>query len=235
VHGYLATLREGRVVGGREVWVWADSELVIVDEELVLDAPAHLNTAGLGDILCEYSGVAEWKLANHAAPRPRPDAVELARLLAFQRRVAQSFEATLHHGELTAASVRCIMEALRERDANRVHLRSAPQVDHHFLTALEAASGRHWIHGEAVALGAVVIAWTAGHGAEALAARLDRCLVRWRPSELGVRRSELEAALGRLTRMLSAGPDQPEFVSVLRTTRWTESRIDALWRFGGGG
>ena len=108
------------------------SDVVLVDHDLVLDAPTHLNTAGLGDIFCEYSGVAEVEARERSAPRPRSAAEELGRLLAFHRRVAQSFEATLHRGELTPFSIRCIVESLRERDSNRIHLSSAPQVDHHF-------------------------------------------------------------------------------------------------------
>ena len=231
VHSYLATFRGSRAIGGRDDWVWADSDIVLVDHDLVLDAPTHLNTAGLGDIFCEYSGVAEWKVANHSAPRPRSAAKELGRLLAFHRRVAQSFEVTLHRGELTPLSIRCIAESLRERDSNRVHLLSAPQVDHHFLAALEAVSGRHWIHGEVVALGAVVIAWAAETGAAALCARLDRCQVRWRPSELGVSRGELCGALDALALMLSRSETDPEYGSLMRTVTWSDPRFEALWRF----
>ena len=122
------------------------------------------------------------------------------------------------------------MDSLRERDSNRVHLPSAPQVDHHFLAALEAVSGRHWIHGEVVALGAVVIAWATGHRAAALCARLDRCLVRWRPSELGMSRGELGAALDALARMLSGSETDPEYGSLMRTATWSDSRFESLWR-----
>jgi glycerol dehydrogenase-like iron-containing ADH family enzyme len=231
VHSYLATFRGSQAVGGRNDWVWADSDAVLVDYDLVLGAPVHLNTAGLGDILCEYSGIAEWKLANRASPRPRDAAEELGRLLAFHRKVAQRFDATLYGGELTAPGIRCIMESLRERDSHRVHLPSAPQVDHHFLAALEAVSGRRWIHGEVVALGAVVITWVTGQGTEALCSRLDRCLVRWRPSQIGLCRRDLEAALGVLRRTLSRGEADPEYSSVMRTTMWADSSIEALWRF----
>ena len=230
VHSYLATFRGSRAIGCRDDWVWADSDVVLVDHELVLGAPTNLNTAGLGDIFCEYSGVAEWKLANHSAPRPRSAAEELGRLLAFHRRVARSFEATLHRRELTPFSIECIVESLRERDSNRIHLSSAPQVDHHFLAALEAVSGRHWIHGEVVALGAVVISWAAGHGAASLGARLDRCLVRWRPSQLGVSRGELRAALDALALMLYDGETDPEYGSLMRTATWSDARFEALWR-----
>jgi glycerol dehydrogenase-like iron-containing ADH family enzyme len=235
VHGYLATFRGSQAVGTRADWVWADSDAVLVDYDLVLGAPAHLNTAGLGDILCEYSGVAEWKVAHRTAPRPRDAAAELGRLLAFHRSLAHGFEATLHRGELTAPSIRCITESLRERDSHRVHLASAPQVDHHFLAALETVSGRRWIHGEVVALGAVVITWAAGSGAEALCSRLDRCRVRWRPCELGLRRRDLEATLDELARALSASEADPVYSSVMRTTTWTGPRVEALWRFLNGG
>ena len=231
VHSYLGTFSGSKLIGGRNDWVWADSKAVLVDYELVLSAPAHLNTAGLGDIFCEYSGIAEWKRTYSDAARPRNDSAELARLLAFHRTVAHSFEATLHDGALTDSSVRCIMESLRSRDAQRINLATAPQVDHQFLTAVETVSARRWVHGEVVALGAVIIAWLCGSDALGLTERLERCLVRWRPAQIDLHPHELEQALYALAEALEAEPEAPEHASVMRRAHWTDDTLDSLWRF----
>jgi glycerol-1-phosphate dehydrogenase [NAD(P)+] len=231
VHSYLGTFRGSTLVGGRDDWVWADSDAVLVDYELVLSSPAHLNTAGLGDILCEHSGISEWKLTNGGAQRPRSDSAALARLLAFHRTVARSFEATLRDGALTAESVRCIMESLRSRDAQRIDLATAPQVDHQFLADLETTSSRHWIHGEVVALGAVIVAWLCGGDTQRLVSRLDRCLVRWRPSDIELQQCELRLALTTLSESLAASPGTSEYTSVARSVRWTDDTFAELWEF----
>ena len=58
IHGFVGNWT-GRVITGSLAEV--DCEYVVVDFDLVLEAPERLNTAGLGDVLCGYAGIAEWK------------------------------------------------------------------------------------------------------------------------------------------------------------------------------
>ena len=49
---------------GRVIHGWAAdvvAEYVLIDYDLVLKAPERLNTAGLGDVLCGYAGLSEWR------------------------------------------------------------------------------------------------------------------------------------------------------------------------------
>ena len=59
IHGIFAKWNGHSTVGGGADWPYCDFEHVLVDYELVLEAPWYLNTAGIGDVLCMYSGIAE--------------------------------------------------------------------------------------------------------------------------------------------------------------------------------
>ena len=56
IHGVLAKFIGRELVGKTDEWPWVDCEYVLVDYDLVLEAPYYLNSAGLGDILCGYAG-----------------------------------------------------------------------------------------------------------------------------------------------------------------------------------
>jgi glycerol dehydrogenase-like iron-containing ADH family enzyme len=232
IHGYCGTFAGSTLIGGRDDWVWADCEYVLVDYGLVLEAPAHLNTAGLGDVLCEYSGIAEWRRYCRSSMSEIPHRSALMRLEYFHARIARDFGPTLNRrGELTAESIHLIMQTLQERDDFRVSIPSAPNVDHQFLAALEAAAGRNFIHGETVALGALIISWHCQEAPEAFAATLDRCGIRRRPSELGIDRAELRRGLSILTEDLSKHRTAPEYSSVMRAAPIDDERFEELWDF----
>ena len=206
------------LIGPGDRWPWVDPEYVLVDDDLVLAAAPHLNTAGLGDVLCGYAGIAEWRRNARLGVGPPTDDAAIATILAFHDELAHGFPATLNAaGNLTPASIRFIMEALLGREIHRLPPAAAPGGDHDFVFALELANDKGWIHGEVVALGAIIIAWqcdapgsphhtpiglgepgvVSGEHPEELIARLDACRVRRRPTEMGISsRRAMAARLG---------------------------------------
>ena len=99
--------------------------------------------------------------------------------------------------------------------------------DHPFWIGLETANQRTWIHGELVALGAMLITWCCQGDTTRLAERLDRCRVRWRPGQMGLAREALKKGLAFA----------PEYMegqgvnSVLKHEPVTGGRFDAAWKF----
>ena len=76
IHGHFSHY-EGRT---RQIGhsPWRNCEYVLVDFGVVLASPLHLTTAGLGDILCNYGGVAEWRrnAARGVGPRVDEEAID---------------------------------------------------------------------------------------------------------------------------------------------------------------
>ena len=66
-----------------------------MDDDLILEAPYYLNTAGLGDILCGYAAPAEWRWRSKNGIEPPCDETVIADVLSHHEEITQGFEATL--------------------------------------------------------------------------------------------------------------------------------------------
>ena len=58
IHGFVADW-DGRQIVGTLAEI--DCKYVLVDYGVVKKAPERLNTAGMGDVLCGYAGISEWR------------------------------------------------------------------------------------------------------------------------------------------------------------------------------
>ena len=95
IHGHVARWDGYQVVGGVDDWPWVDCQYVLVDLDVVLKAADHLHTAGLGDILCRYAGLEEWRRRAESGQGPAFDPAQAAQLVGQHERIARSFAATL--------------------------------------------------------------------------------------------------------------------------------------------
>jgi glycerol dehydrogenase-like iron-containing ADH family enzyme len=232
IHGHCPRYRGTTLEGDPRNWVWADCEFVLVDYDLTLKAPIHLHTAGLGDVLCGYSCIAEWRYNHRDAPQAISDEPELVALQKFHASIVENFPATLdERGELSAESIHFIMRTLQERDLYRVQVPTAPSADHAFLFALHESNRREWIHGEVVALGALIISWHCNENAQGFAASLDRCRVRRRPSQLGIESPQLRLGLEYLSEYLARRPNSREYNSIMRKQPLVGKQFEELWEF----
>ena len=227
IHGNVAKWDGYQIVGGVDDWPWVDCEYVLVDVEAVLAAPDYLHTAGLGDILCGWAGVEEWRRRAGLGQGPEVDEAAVAKVEEWHGEIARTFEGTLDgQGAMTEASAANVVGRIQERD-HMLALKGGGSGDHPFWLGLEAANQRTWIHGELVALGAMLITWCCEGDTVGLAARLDRCRVRWRPGQMGLEREALKKGL-------DFAPEYMEgkgFDSVLRHEPVTGVRFDAVWKF----
>ena len=168
-----------------------------MDYDIVLSAPDHLNIAGVGDVLCGYSTLCEWKhRENRGIGEPYDESVT-ADMNALHARIVENFPKTLSaDGALTPASVKLIMNAIKDRDSNSVTHPDAPAGDHAFIVAAELANDRSWVHGELASLGTVIIAWHTEQSPQTIIDRLDTCGVRWRPNDMDMSKEELGKGAG---------------------------------------
>ena len=70
IHGVFPKWKGRHFVPPASEWPFCDAEHVLVDYDLVLEAPEHLNTAGLGDVLCGFAGIAEWRTQARLGKAP---------------------------------------------------------------------------------------------------------------------------------------------------------------------
>ena len=232
IHGTCARREGHKTIGPSESWPWIDPERVLVDSDVVLAAPHYLNTAGLGDVLCGYAGIAEWRRSARLGTGPTFGESAAALALQHHRDIITGFPTTLTtEGDLSADSVHFIMTAVQERDARALRHPAAPGSDHTLWLGMEQVNNKGWVHGEAVAMCAVVVAWHCGEDPEALIARLDACKVRWRPTEIGVSREELRKGLEFAPTFLSDKANGRDVPSVLRHKPLVGATFEALWEF----
>ena len=232
IHSVFAKWDGHAIVGPGESWPWLDFDQVVIDYDLVLETAYYLNTAGLGDVLCGYAPIAEWRRNSRLGIGPPFDDSAVADTVQHHAQIVRGFPKTLDsHGDLTADSVRFIMDAVSDRDDRTLQHAAAPPGDHTFWMGAEDVNDTAWIHGEFVALAAVVIAWHCDEGPETLGGWLDRCKVRWRPSEIGVTRQQLRQALEYAPTYLSDTANGRDVKSMLRLDPVTGARFDALWDY----
>jgi glycerol-1-phosphate dehydrogenase [NAD(P)+] len=186
----IAVRRGGSVV--YEGFVVADA--IVADLDLIARAPVRLNRAGVGDLLSIHTGLFDWRLGA-AAGR-----------IAFDDAIAERASAVLERLYGMAAEVRAVTDEALEAilrgyvEVNELCLRaghSGPEEgsEHYLGYRLEALTGRSFVHGELIGLGAVLMARLQGNDPERVAAFLDTCGVAWHPADQGLDRAVLREAL----------------------------------------
>jgi glycerol dehydrogenase-like iron-containing ADH family enzyme len=170
---------------------------VYVDFPLILSAPARLNRSGVGDILCAHVALWDWQYArDRKGEAYDPHAAQAMRAwLDRIRDNAESIQAVSREG------VRLIMEAFE--DISLICRRfgsSRPQEgsEHTFAYNAEFQTGKHFLHGELVALGAWVMASLQENHPEYLIDIYTRTGICWQPQDLGLSRTEFIRILSTL-------------------------------------
>lgn len=162
---------------------------VYIDYPTVMNAPKRLNRSGAGDILCAHTALYDWKLAHdHQDENFDPDAA--AAMRDWLDRIA-SHAADIQ--QVNQAGVKIIMQAFE--DISIICRRfgsSRPQegADHTFAYNAEYQTGKHFLHGELVALGTYVIANLQQNEPEHIRDVFDHTGLLWQPKDLAMTRDE---------------------------------------------
>jgi glycerol dehydrogenase-like iron-containing ADH family enzyme len=187
----ISVRRDGVPTGMREP---SQTKRVVVDYTLIGAADPRLNRAGYADVLAHETALADWRRAADRGALAMDEAAfaAMTALLSTAREAAPAIGAVDHRG------VETLMRLFEQTTALTVAHPHAPMgagSEHLLAWNLEGVTGRHFIHGEVVALGVLVAAHVQGGDAAGLRAALDQARVRYRPADIGVEWSELERAL----------------------------------------
>jgi glycerol dehydrogenase-like iron-containing ADH family enzyme len=177
---------------------------VYVDYQLIQSAPARLNRSGVGDILCAHTALFDWRFA-HKQIGETYDPQAVTAMHRWLRTIQQESEDIR---KVTPRGAHTIMEAFEKISIIcRKFGSSRPQEasDHTFAYNAEYQTGKSFLHGELVALGAWVMAHLQENNPEFLEDTYERTGILWQPEELGLTR--------------------PEFTRILTTLNWYQDNF----------
>jgi len=186
-----------RAGSGVEYRGFVVAEAVFVDFGLIGQAPPRMNRAGAGDLLSIHTAVRDWELgAGHGSTELVPEVARRARAI---------FETiALLAGDIRAVSRRGIEAVVRAYlEINELatalgHAQLEEGSEHYFAYCLESVTGRSFIHGEAVTLGAVLMSALQDNDPGRVRAIADTAGIRWRAADLGLSEDDLAATLHQL-------------------------------------
>jgi glycerol-1-phosphate dehydrogenase [NAD(P)+] len=192
----IAVREGGRPIGMRGSVL---AERVLVDYSLVRQAPPELNRAGIGDVLHVHTAAFDWRLAvRHGWDMPWDDAAAAI----MRRTVDRVCTAAPEIGAVSTDGIRTITDAFRETAELHERL-NHPQVgagsEHLFAWNLEATTGRHFVHGQIVCLGIVIMSTLQRNAPDQMARAIDEAKVPFRPRDLGLTWEQLERTLVSIT------------------------------------
>ncbi len=167
---------------------------VLVDFDLIHQAPPHLNRAGVGDLLSIHTALWDWEHGSDRESVP------------FDAEFAARARRTLRQVTAAAASIRDVTDAGLETvvrayaEVNALCLlagSSAPEEgsEHYFAYLLERLTGRSFIHGEVIALGVMLMSALQRNDVSGIRAAIHETGVRWRPEDLRIGRDDLVRTL----------------------------------------
>jgi glycerol dehydrogenase-like iron-containing ADH family enzyme len=201
--GHRAGLRREGIV---RYLGYAIPEAVYVDFDVIRSAPAGLNRAGVGDILCYHTAHLDWRLTHALGKEERQWPYDENLVAAARVRLDAVLGALDDIHDVTDQGIRTLMEAHRwggdTFHASGWNPRHIEGVEHFLFYNLERRTGRHFIHGQPVGLGIVLGSVLHDAGADEMVVALHRAGVDIRPEAMGVTWAEVAEAMRTLGRFV---------------------------------
>ena len=165
-------------------------EEVVLDIDLIRSAPAHLNRAGIGDVLSCHTGLHDWRAAVDAGEGVawNETAADLAQAL-----LAELDSVIVDVRECTPDGIRWLADCYRRIGsacAALGHSRFEEGSEHFWAYAYEHATGVHHVHGELISFAVVAVAHVQDNDPEFAHGVVSRAGVRAHPDDLGISRAQ---------------------------------------------
>lgn len=178
---------------------WAVPEAVYIDLDIIRAAPRQLNYSGIGDILCNHTGVLDWRYAARIGRCEKQWPYDAA----LAERSLDKVEAVLAHTadvrDLTDRGIAVLVDGLRWGGGSYHAAGWMPRhiegVEHFFFYTLEWLTGRKFIHGQPVGLGIYIGSLLHGSRADEMLRTMHAIGLDIRPAAMGLTWDEVAAAL----------------------------------------
>ena len=196
VFGHRSAVRENGLV---RYLGWAVPESIFIDYSVLESAPAEINRAGIGDVFCFFTGVMDWRYAHEIGRCEArwPYDESLARISLAKAEAALAGIEDIR--DLTPVGVRLMVDALRWGGASYHGAGWCPRhvegVEHFLFYALEAITGKSFLHGQAVCLGVIAGCMMHGQRLDEMTAAIRTAGVDVRPHSMGIGWDDVDAAL----------------------------------------
>jgi glycerol dehydrogenase-like iron-containing ADH family enzyme len=194
--GHRAGIRENSVV--RYVG-WAVPETVYFDYEIIQAAPKHINRAGIGDVFCFFTGAWDWEYANRVGKCEErwPYDPKLSQISLSLAEAALLGKEAIR--DLTPEGIGLIVDAFKWGGTSFYSSGWCPRhiegVEHFIFYALEARTGRKFLHGQAVCLGLLAGAMMHDRRVEELSDACRVIGVDVRPESMGITWDDVDASI----------------------------------------
>jgi len=177
---------------------WAVPEAVYIDYDVIRAAPRHLNYSGIGDIMCNHTGVLDWKYATAVGKCEAkwPYDAEICRQSMEKVENIITYADDIHN--LTDKGIQVLIDGLRwgtSFHGNGWNPRQIEGIDHFFFYSLEYETGKKFIHGQPVGLGIYIGSVLHDSRAEEMLNTIHRVGLDIRPEAMGVTWKDVATAL----------------------------------------
>lgn len=167
-----------------------EPEEVVLDIDLIRSAPAHLNRAGIGDVLSCHTGLHDWSAAVAVGEGIawNAEAADLGETLLGELEVALGDIAAV-----TPDGIRFLADAYRRIGAAcgvLGHSRFEEGSEHFWSYAYEHATGVHHVHGELISFAVVALAHVQHNDADFAHRIVSGSGARANPDDLGITRAQ---------------------------------------------
>lgn len=190
-----------RIDGAVRYIGWAVPQAIYIDYDVIRAAPKHLNYSGIGDILCNFTGVLDWRYATAVGkcePKWPYDTAVAQRSLDNVENVLRN---TNEIRDLTDKGIQVLIDGLRwgtSYHGNGWNPRHIEGIDHFFFYTLEYETGRKFLHGQPVCLGVYIGALLHQNRAEEMLKAIHEVGLDIRPEAMGVTWADVANALFKM-------------------------------------
>ena len=199
---------------------------IIVDYKLISAASPRLNRAGYADLLAQSTALADWRLGAELGVLEMDQHI-FDRMQALMEKafdIAADVATGSQDGILTLMR---LFEKSSALAAEKPSLPAGAGSEHLLAWHLEGTTGRHFIHGEIVALGIVVTDYLQSGNRSRLRDALDLAHVVYRLSDLEITWEQLADALLSVS---DYNQSVRHYCSIFDRTTWTPAMLEEVRR-----